>query len=207
MARFAPKYVADEGNLYADSETFMSLLHQSGFDELCRLVSTKIYRLSDNRYYVLANNEYLIQLCDRSPDARASLVQVVGNGWSEWFYRANLIRTDEVQTVIDTLASVSVLDEELTCAFELADLCKSMQPDGGLNTRVMRDTGADNPYLVWCAIDYCVINGWYPDVDSLPTPEYGYEGGSEFATNYQELIEMINYVSVQDVVATRMTYS
>ena len=200
MARFAPKYVADEGNLYADSETFTSLLHQSGFDELRRLVSTKICRLSDNHYYVLANNEYLIQLCDRSPDARASLVQVVGNGWSEWFYRANLIRTDEVQTVIDKLASVSVLDEELTCAFELADLCESMQPDGRLNTRVMRDTGADNPYLVWCAIDYCVINGWYPDAD-------GYEGGSEFATNYQELIEMINDVSVQDVVATRMTYS
>ena len=200
MARFAPKYVADEGNLYADSETFTSSLHQSGFDELRRLVSTKIYRLTVNHYYVLANNEYLIQLCDRSPDARASLVQVVGNDWSEWFYRANLIRSDKVQAVIERVQYGMELDEDLTCMFELADLCKSMQPDGGLNTRVMRDTGTDNPYLVWCAIDYCVVNGWYPDAD-------GYEGGSEFATNYQELIEMINGVSVQDVVATGMTYS
>ena len=200
MARFAPKYVADEGNLYADSETFTSSLHQSGFDELRRLVSTKIYRLTVNHYYVLANNEYLIQLCDRSPDARASLVQVVGNDWSEWFYRANLIRSDKVQAVIERVQYGMELDEDLTCMFELADLCESMQPGGGLNTRVMRDTGTDNPYLVWCAIDYCVVNGWYPDAD-------GYEGGSEFATNYQELIEMINGVSVQDVVATGMTYS
>lgn len=200
MARFAPKYVADEGNLYADSETFTSSLHQSGFDELRRLVSTKIYRLTVNHYYVLANNEYLIQLCDRSPDARASLVQVVGNDWSEWFYRANLIRSDKVQAVIERVQYGMELDEDLTCMFELADLCESMQPGGGLNTRVMRDTGTDNTYLVWCAIDYCVVNGWYPDAD-------GYEGGSEFATNYQELIEMINGVSVQDVVATGMTYS
>ena len=42
--------------------------------------------------------------------------------------------------------------------------------------------------------------GWFPDGD-------GIEGESEHAANYPELIEMINDVSVQDVVATRMTYS
>lgn len=200
MARFAPKYVADEGNVYFDSDTVVSMWEPNGMDILVPLAYTRLHNQDDKYFHTMANSEYLTLLCAKSPDARASLVQVVGNGWSEWFYRTNLISTDEVQNVIDTLASVSVLDEELTCMFELADLCESMQPGGGLNTRVMRDTGTDNPYLVWCAIDYCVVNGWYPDAD-------GYEGGSEFATNYQELIEMINGVSVQDVVATGMTYS
>ena len=200
MARFAPKYVADEGNVYVDSDTVVSMWEPNGMDILVPLAYTRLHNQDDKYFHTMANSEYLTLLCAKSPDARASLVMIAGVGWTEWFYRANLIRSDKVQAVIERVQYGMELDEDLTCAFELADLCESMQPDGGLNTRVMRDTGADNPYLVWCAIDYCVINGWFPDAD-------GYEGGSEFAANYQELIEMINDVSVQDVVATRMTYS
>ena len=200
MARFAPKYVADEGNVYVDSDTVVSMWKPNGMDILVPLAYTRLHNQDDKYFHTMANSEYLTLLCAKSPDARASLVMVAGVGWTEWFYRANLIRSDKVQAVIDRVQYGMELDENLTCAFELADLCESMQPDGGLNTRVMRDTGTDNPYLAWCAIDYCVINGWYPDADD-------YEGGSQFATNYQELIEMINGVSVQDVVATGMTYS
>ena len=200
MARFAPKYVADEGNVYVDSDTVVSMREPNGMDILVPLACTRLHNQDDKYFHTMANSEYLTLLCAKSPDARASLVMVAGVGWTEWFYRANLIRSDKVQAVIERVQYGMELDEDLTCMFELADLCESMQPGGGLNTRVMRDTGTDNPYLVWCAIDYCVVNGWYPDAD-------GYEGGSEFATNYQELIEMINGVSVQDVVATGMTYS
>lgn len=200
MARFAPKYVADEGNIYADSDTVVSMWEPNGMDILVPLEYTRLHNQDDKYFHTMANSEYLTLLCAKSPDARASLVMITGVGWTEWFYRANLIRSDKVQAVIERVQYGMELDEDLTCEFELADLCESMQPYGGLNTRVMRDTGTDNPYLAWCAIDYCVINGWFPDGD-------GIEGESEHAANYPELIEMINDVSVQDVVATRMTYS